>query len=85
MPGQLKDGTTNGASPIVTSIESVPITEERKPFVQPEDDERLPHAGVARANIAATYEKPYGTTEGGWAARREDKTVSEVPRQWLRT
>lgn len=68
----------NGTPPTVTSIKTVPVTEERKPFIQPEDDERLPHTGTARANIAATYEKPYGTTEGGWASRHADKTVSSA-------
>lgn len=31
--------------PVVTSIAEVPVTVERKPFLQPEDDVRLPHAG----------------------------------------
>ncbi|KAH6652973.1 Caleosin related protein-domain-containing protein [Truncatella angustata] len=65
---------TNGVGPIVTSIEKVPVTELRKPFLQP-DDERLPQIGTARANIAATYEKPQGTTEDGWASRHKDQTV----------
>ncbi|KAK6073500.1 caleosin domain-containing protein [Seiridium cupressi] len=75
MPGEAKASMTNGTPPVVTSIEAVPVTEERKPFIQPEDNQRLPHTGTARANIAATYEKPYGTTEDGWASRHKDKTV----------
>lgn len=63
------------APPVVTSIPEVPVTTERKPFVQAADDERLPHAGTARANIAATHDKPYGTTKDGWAAGHRDQTV----------
>ncbi|KAJ9138345.1 Caleosin domain-containing protein [Pleurostoma richardsiae] len=61
--------------PVVTSIESVPVTVERKPFIQPNNDQRLPHAGTARANVAATYERPNGTTEGDYAQRHRHMTV----------
>ncbi|OTA97552.1 hypothetical protein M434DRAFT_26577 [Hypoxylon sp. CO27-5] len=64
----------NGSPPLVTSISNVKITNQRKPFIQPDDDQRLPHTGTARANVAATYEKPYGTTENGWDMRHKDKT-----------
>ncbi|KAI0395209.1 Caleosin-domain-containing protein [Xylariaceae sp. FL0594] len=57
------------------SISSVPVTVHRKPFVQPEHHFRLPHPGTARVNIAATYDRPYGTTEGGWDQKHRDKTV----------
>lgn len=67
--------SVNGSPPVVTSISDVEITSRRKPFIQPEDDQRLPHPGTARVNVAATYEKPYGTTENGWARRHQDKTV----------
>ncbi|KAI2634972.1 Caleosin-domain-containing protein [Hypomontagnella submonticulosa] len=72
--------TANGINggdhpPVVTSIPQVKVTVQRKPFHQPEDELKLPHAGTARANIAATYEKPSGTTEHGWAYRHQDKTV----------
>ncbi|KAK8080345.1 Caleosin related protein-domain-containing protein [Apiospora hydei] len=71
-----KHAVTNGvAPPVVGSIPEVPVTMQRKPFLQPEDDERLPHTGTARANLAATYEKPSGTTEGGWAEKHRDQTV----------
>ncbi|KAK8127800.1 hypothetical protein PG984_008908 [Apiospora sp. TS-2023a] len=71
-----KHSITNGiAGPIVSSIPEVPVTVERKPFSQPEDDERLPQAGVPRANIAASYEKPSGTTANGWAEGHKDQTV----------
>ncbi|KAI9154948.1 Peroxygenase [Paramyrothecium foliicola] len=70
-------GHQNGhmETPVVTSIAEVPVTVERKPFLQPEDNVRLPHTGTPRANIAATYERPEGTTENGWASRHKDKTV----------
>ncbi|KAI1655936.1 Caleosin-domain-containing protein [Daldinia decipiens] len=81
MPVEVKSiDEINGLSgsrepPVVSTIPSVKVTVERKPFLQPDDDQRLPHTGTARANIAATYEKPYGTTEDGWARRHRDKTV----------
>ncbi|TLD10914.1 hypothetical protein PgNI_05284 [Pyricularia grisea] len=59
---------------IVTSIPEVPITEARKPW-QPEDEDRLPHPGVGRANIAATYDRPEGTTDGDYAKNHSDQTV----------
>lgn len=67
------DGETS--STVVKSIPEVPVTQEREPFIQPEDDQRLPHTGTARANVAATYEKPQGTTEDIWAERHKDQTV----------
>lgn len=45
-PKPPKHAVTNGiAPPIVSSIPEVPVTMQRKPFSQPEDDERLPQAG----------------------------------------
>lgn len=41
---QDEDGTSNG--PVTASISTVPVTVERKPFVQPEDNQKL-HAGEA--------------------------------------
>ncbi|KAG4220624.1 hypothetical protein PC116_g30897, partial [Phytophthora cactorum] len=81
MPVEVKsideiNGLNGGPEPpVVSSIPSVKVTVQRKPFLQPDDDQRLPHTGTARANIAATYEKPFGTTEDGWARRHKDKTV----------
>ncbi|KAI1254998.1 hypothetical protein MGN70_003061 [Eutypa lata] len=69
------DGEASQPHSVVTSTPDVPVTREREPFIQPEDDQRLPHTGTARANVAATYEKPRGTTEDGWAKQHEDKTV----------
>ncbi|KAF5538424.1 het-E-1 heterokaryon incompatibility protein [Fusarium napiforme] len=60
---------------ITTSIDAVPVTVERKPYQPGIDKPRLAHAGVARANLAATHERPEGTTENDWAQRHRDQTV----------
>lgn len=60
---------------ITTSIDAVPVTVERKPYQPGVDKPRLAHAGVARANLAATHERPEGTTENDWAQRHQDQTV----------
>jgi phage replication-related protein YjqB (UPF0714/DUF867 family) len=80
---------------ITTSIDTVPVTVERKPYQPGIDKPRLAHAGkhpqlelemlanlqlagVARANLAATHERPEGTTDDDWADRHRDQTVSIV-------
>lgn len=63
---------------ITTSIDAVPVTVERKPYQPGVDKPRLAHAGVARANLAATHERPEGTTENDWAQRHQDQTVRTV-------
>ncbi|CAJ2504403.1 Uu.00g117970.m01.CDS01 [Anthostomella pinea] len=68
-------GAPAALPPVVTSIRQVKVTGERKPFVPLDDGERLPDAGAARANIAASYDKPHGTTEHGWAEKHQGKTV----------
>ncbi|ORY62420.1 uncharacterized protein BCR38DRAFT_517945 [Pseudomassariella vexata] len=40
---------------VVTSIDEVPVTVERKPFIQPGDDERLPDAGNYREKWATDH------------------------------
>ncbi|RKK83794.1 hypothetical protein BFJ69_g2531 [Fusarium oxysporum] len=60
---------------ITTSINTVPVTFERKPYQPGVDKPRLAHAGVARANLAATHERPEGTTDDDWADRHRDQTV----------
>jgi len=57
------------------AIPDLGITEERLPFIQHEDEQRIKHTGTARANIAASYQKPDGTTESNWAARNQHRTV----------
>ncbi|OLN97370.1 putative peroxygenase 3-like protein 1 [Colletotrichum chlorophyti] len=61
--------------PVMHSIPEVPVTFQRKPFLQPDEDQRLPHAGTSRANIAATYDHPDGTTEDDWAKKHRHQTV----------
>ncbi|KAJ4037351.1 hypothetical protein NW756_005644 [Fusarium oxysporum] len=60
---------------ITTSIDRVPVTVERKPYQPGIDKPRLAHAGVARANLAATHERPEGTIDDDWADRHRDQTV----------
>ncbi|TLS21451.1 uncharacterized protein PpBr36_10311 [Pyricularia pennisetigena] len=66
--------TTNGT--VRVSVPEVPVTVERKPFIQDEhEDQRLPNAGTARVNIAASYDQPNGTTKDGYARRHSHQTV----------
>ncbi|OAA40952.1 Caleosin [Metarhizium rileyi] len=60
---------------VCVSVPEVPVTLKRRPFLQPDDDIRLPHTGTPRANRAATREHPSGTTENGWAKRHQHQTV----------
>ncbi|TFB03470.1 putative peroxygenase 3 [Trichoderma ghanense] len=60
---------------ITSYIQQVPVTVQRKPFVQPEDDARLSHTGTPRANIAATYEQPHGSQASNWAKAHQNQTV----------
>lgn len=68
---------------IISVLPAVPITTERKPFRQPADDIRLPELGVARANVAATYEKPTGSQEGAYSQFAEDHKHQTVLQQHL--
>lgn len=47
MPGKVETAAVNGntSAPVVTSVEAVPVTGQRKPFIQPEGDEGLVHIG----------------------------------------
>ncbi|OAA40413.1 caleosin domain containing protein [Beauveria brongniartii RCEF 3172] len=60
---------------VVTSLPSVPVTVERRPFIEADDDERLPHPGTARANAAPSYEQPHGTTIDNWSEQHKNSTV----------
>jgi len=62
--------------PFLTVLPQQPVTELRKPF-QPIEGDALQDAGTARATIAASREHPNGTTEGGYAARHQDRTVMQ--------
>ena len=61
--------------PFKISIKEQPVTEERVPWIKKRGD-LLDNAGTARANIAATSEKPNGTVENNYAKDRSNKTVS---------
>ncbi|KJZ77925.1 hypothetical protein HIM_02562 [Hirsutella minnesotensis 3608] len=69
------DGQAVSRATIVTGIPEVDVTEQRKPFLQPDDKIRLPHTGTPRVNVAATYAHPEGTTHDGWAERHKHQTV----------
>jgi len=60
---------------VVRSIRSVPVTVERRPFMQAENGQVIPNAGTARANVAISLEKPEGTQENGWASLHKHQTV----------
>ncbi|CZR63923.1 related to calcium-binding protein caleosin [Phialocephala subalpina] len=57
------------------SIPEVPVTEQRRPFIEKESDRKLKDPGTARANEAATTERPHGTTKDGWARNYKHQTV----------
>ncbi|KAF5497732.1 putative peroxygenase 3 [Colletotrichum siamense] len=71
----MKKASNMLGEPVISSISEVPITTQRKPFLQPEDDQRLSHTGTARANIAATHDRPNGTTEYDWNKIHRHQTV----------
>jgi hypothetical protein len=60
---------------ITTLASLAPVTSKRPPFVQPEDDQHVPQAGVARADLAPSYDEPHGTAHNGWAARHKNESV----------
>lgn len=82
--GVSSDGSTTAAGspepfmdkqePFKTSIPQSTVTEERKPYLPPPIT-HLKKAGTARATIAASQEKPNGTTEGHWADTHQHQTV----------
>ncbi|KAL2065614.1 hypothetical protein VTL71DRAFT_3284 [Oculimacula yallundae] len=57
------------------SIEEVPVTVQRRPFMQKKGDERLKDPGIPRANIAASAEEPKGTQKDDWARKYKHQTV----------
>ncbi|KAJ9133902.1 Caleosin-domain-containing protein [Coniochaeta hoffmannii] len=62
-------------SSITTAVSMDPVTSARPPFVQLDDDQRVAQAGVARANLAPSYDKPEGTTDNDWAERHKHQSV----------
>ena len=72
---RLKPKRTIDNSPSYSvTIDEVPVTSERVPYV-PGKDDALIHPGTARANIAPSKESPNGTQEGNWAKEHQHQTV----------
>jgi hypothetical protein len=61
---------------VVRSIPSVPVTEERKPFIETSPRAvLLEPTGVARANTAPSAETPLGTVKNNWNKNHAHQTV----------
>lgn len=86
-PGSLQNRCRNGENkanvearypprenPYTVAIDEVPVTVARVPYI-PQKEHLLVDAGTARAIVAASKERPNGTTENGWARRHQNKTV----------
>ncbi|KAH3942246.1 hypothetical protein HBI56_194520 [Parastagonospora nodorum] len=71
------NGYTNGDDAeyiIPISIPQESVSVQRTPWIPPKDS-KLIHPGTARANLAATHDKPYGTTENKWSEKHAHQTV----------
>lgn len=68
--------------PYQVFITEQPVTEQRVPWVRKRSDP-LDDAGTARANIAASNEKPNGTEENHYTKRRSNQTVSPAQHSLL--
>lgn len=68
------NGLTITQKPFKTTITEQPVTEARKPFLPPPAS-ALQNAGTARATLAASQEKPNGTTDDDYAGNHQDQTV----------
>lgn len=87
--GDLTNGDYEFSASDVRTVNHVPITSRQRPWVAPKDSplkepgtslpslstRLLTPPGLARANIAATHDKPDGTTDGDWAKRHRHQTV----------
>ncbi|KAK7192079.1 caleosin domain containing protein [Paraphaeosphaeria sporulosa] len=73
-PKELLTETRSREDVLIRSIRPVPITIKRKPFVA-RPDSNLRNAGTARAYVAATEDKPYGTTHRDWTRNHSHQTV----------
>ena len=71
--GQFINGNPH-QEPFKTNIREQPVTQERKPYA-PKKADRLTNAGTARATIAASQERPNGTTEDNYAKDHQHQTV----------
>ena len=68
------DDLTITQEPFKTAIAEQPVTKERIPFIPPPESV-LQNAGTARATLAASREKPNGTTDNGYADSHQNQTV----------
>ncbi|PHH91567.1 hypothetical protein CDD83_11161 [Cordyceps sp. RAO-2017] len=68
-------GKPGRGSKVTSSLPEVPVTVQRKVWEQPDNDVRIPQPGTARANLAATYDRPQGTTEEDWAERHKHQSA----------
>lgn len=68
------NGLTVTQKPFKTAIAEQPVTEARIPFLPPPASV-LQNAGTARATLAASHEKPNGTTDNNYAATHQNQTV----------
>ncbi|KAH6949628.1 Caleosin related protein-domain-containing protein [Fusarium avenaceum] len=68
-------GAKIAPGPITSSIATVPVTIERKPYQPGTDKPRLAHTGITRANLTITYKRPKGITKDNWARRYRHQTV----------
>lgn len=68
------DGLTITQKPFKIAIAEQLVTEERRPFLPPPASV-LHNAGTARATLAASHEKPNGTTDKNYAGTHQDQTV----------
>ena len=68
------DDLTITQKPFKTAIAEQPVTKERIPFIPPPESV-LQNAGTARATLAASREKPNGTTDNEYAGSHQNQTV----------
>lgn len=68
------NGLTITQKPFKTAITEQPVTEARRPFLPPPASV-LQNAGTARATLAASHEKPNGTTDDNYAGTHQNQTV----------
>ncbi|KAF2438424.1 Caleosin-domain-containing protein [Karstenula rhodostoma CBS 690.94] len=73
-PKEILTETRSKEDVLIRSIRPAPITIKRKPFIA-KPDSKLRNAGTARAYVAATEDKPYGTTHRDWARNHSHQTV----------
>ncbi|KAL6709850.1 hypothetical protein ACN47E_000635 [Coniothyrium glycines] len=63
------------ADDVKLSESCVPVTHQRKPFINRGEGKHLDHAGTARYNAAASAQAPEGTLKDDWVQRHAHQTV----------